>query len=136
MKDIILEVLGKKGSLSLDKLWKKVCKKSTVDGEAEETRVSFDKSVQNLVDEKDVINSNGEISLNKAKRALPQRNMKRKAGLDSYQQESEVVEEDSTENAPVKKTKKFKYEELWVNGERYWKEGLFDPEYLRTNPDK
>lgn len=29
-----------------------------------------------------------------------------------------------------------KYKDLWKNGEKYWKEGLFDQEYLSTNPDK
>ena len=39
-------------------------------------------------------------------------------------------EEESSSDRPSK------YPELWKNGEKYWREGTMDFEYLKTNPDK
>lgn len=151
MKQTILQILQGKGELKQKKLWKKVCKKLDSGDENDETSIKqFENVLKELLEEKDILEIDGQYTINKAKKAIPQTNTKRKAGLDTYKDtedgNNDADEQDETEegeqqaNKRVKlanqtEKKKYQYVDLWKNGERYWKEGLFDTEYLQTNPD-
>jgi hypothetical protein len=64
----------------------------------------------------------------------------------SIKSEAKEIKTESTASAKSKKGEakiktepgqsKWNYEDLWKNGEKHWRDGTFDPEYLRTNPDR
>ena len=135
MKEIIVELLQNKGGLKEKKIWKKVCKKLRINIDEEqppqEIEEQFHSTIQQLLEEKDIVEVDGIFNINKAKKAIPQTNTKRKAALDDYK---------GTDEQEVKRPKhgvekQYQYVDLWKNGEKYWREGSFDPEYLSTNPD-
>ncbi len=131
MKDIILELLQGKGDLKQKKLWKKVCKSLSIEEDSDgDEKQQFQSALEELLEEKDIIEIEGQYAINKAKKALPQTNTKRKAALDSYKEEEQPIIKKAKQSE-----KKYQYVDLWKNGEKHWKEGSFDPEYLQNNPD-
>jgi hypothetical protein len=141
MKDIILEHIQAEGPIKEKKLWKQIVKVLSLsetgeNGESEiyeQKKTQFKDICQNLLTEKDILAVAGEYSINKAKKAIPQTNTKRKSALDSYSATEDVP---AGKKAKTDEEPEYQYKDLWKNGEQYWKEGKFDPEYLRTNPDR
>lgn len=135
MKKIILEVLASKGPVSEKKLRKYSLKAADSD-ESE-----FDSALSSLLKKNKVVLVDDTYSL-PAATAEPKRKRSDSDVKETVTEEPKVV---AAEEQPTKKAKKEKqvaapskwqYEELWKNGEKHWRDGTFDPEYLRTNPDK
>jgi hypothetical protein len=87
MKDIILEHIQAEGPIKEKKLWKQIVKVLSLsetgeNGESEiyeQKKTLFKDICQNLLTEKDILAVAGEYSINKAKKAIPQTNTKRKS---------------------------------------------------------
>ena len=131
MEAVILEVLTSKGSLKEKKLRKKVFEKIEALGKFPDDK-KFDKILNYLLEEKTLLNHNGELAMNKVKVE------KRKREGDDQLEElpsAKAGKTDGDDDSSGQK-KKWNYVDMWKNGEQYWKDGNLDPEYLRTNPDK
>jgi hypothetical protein len=137
MKSEILDILQSKGNLKEKKLLKKVLKQigRKDDEEDEELLNQFKNTLEELVEEKDILLVNKEYCINKVKSSKAA--TKRLGTFDNLDEDEPLVKKSkaTTESTHIS-TKKFDYPDLWRNGEKFWKEGTFDPEYLRTNPDK
>lgn len=138
MEAVILEVLTSKGSLKEKKLRKKVFEKIEALGKFPDDK-KFDKILNYLVEEKTVLQHNGELAMNKVK--VEKRKREKDDQLDDVpkgkQNKTENDDEDHNEEShPSTSNKRWNYVDMWKNGEQYWKDNNLDPEYLRTNPDK
>lgn len=134
MKKVILEVLGDKGSLSEKKLRKYALKKAP---EGESNEEEFDSALASLTKKGKVVFEDEEYKLSSGDDAGSKR--KRSGSESNAAEPSEPVAVKKVKESKPKAdatSKLPKYEELWKNGEKHWREGTFDPEYLRTNPDK
>jgi hypothetical protein len=137
MKNEILDILQSKGNLKEKKLLKKILKQigRKDDEEDEELLNQYKKTLEELVEEKDILLVNNEYCINKVKSSKAA--TKRLGTFDNLDEDEPLFKKSkATTEASHTVTKKFDYPDLWRNGEKFWKEGTFDPEYLRTNPDK
>lgn len=149
MEATIFNILASSENISRKKLRKKVIEKLSENADVSSGAVKSEFGT--LID---TLLSNGSITENDDVLAIG--NGKRKAadeiGNDQTTKKSRKMESDVTANTTdeKKKNKKSKSQksdksneqkgpvlvDLWKNGEQYWREGTFDPEYLRTNPDR
>lgn len=127
IEDGIFEQLAE-GSLKDKKLRKLVLKRygAAVD---ESYMEAFRSTLEKLVTERRIIQHNDEVTINKA---VP---LKRKNN-ETSEPEKKANKKSKTSDETGGEGKRFDYPEMWKNGERYWKEGAFNPEYLRTNPER
>jgi len=134
MKKEIISILTEKGPLSEKKLKKALYKSFAEDKQNDE---EFTETLSKLASKGKVVESDGSYSV--VTDSSESANKRKRSDSDV-----KVEEKPAKKAAPAKaNTKgeappanKFQVEELWKNGEKYWREGSFDPEYLRTNPDK
>lgn len=138
MEALIIDGLDRKGPLSERKLWKRILRHFELDerDESEEVvklRGDFDKVLQGLLGSHKVISQSGQFSINKVAVTKRQRIEESQAAA---QVSKKIKLDDQAETADdAASSSKWNYPELWKNGERFWREGTFDPEYLRTNPE-
>lgn len=126
----ILQQLAEEGSLRDKKLRKGVLKK--YGAAVDETHMeAFKNGLQKLIDQRKILEHNGEISLNKALASTKRKNIDIVEVDKKSNKKSKPVESEAVAGEKV-----FNYVDMWKNGEKYWKEGTFDPEYLRTNPER
>ena len=133
MKKVILEVLADKGSVSEKKLKKYALKKAP---EGEDNEKEFDSALASLTKKGKIVLEDDEYKLaseddssSKRKRSESESNAEASEPVVAKKAKESKPKADAANKAP-------KMEELWKNGEKHWREGTFDPEYLRTNPDK
>jgi len=132
MKKVILEVLADKGSVSEKKLRKYTLKKAP---EGEDNETEFDSALASLTKKGKVVFEDDEYKLASEEDSSSKR--KRSESESNTEVSEPVVAKKAKESKPKDAASKApKMEELWKNGEKHWREGTFDPEYLRTNPDK
>lgn len=142
MKKAIIDTLESKGSLSEKKLKKGAFK---VLGEADSDEVEFSSVLAKLVAKGKIALADGEYALSSATETTE--STKRKRSNSETKVEEETVAKKAAPEKSAKTVKKpaaveggdgkvMKMEELWKNGEKYWREGSFHPDYLRTNPEK
>lgn len=126
MEDIVLEILNNKGALKEKELFKKFVNKCTkcVDGNKEHNQGLFQTAINTLISGHQVLNKNGEFCVNKV--VVKKRKRSESEGDDVP---VGVVEDGQSD-------RKWYYPDLWKNGEKFWRENTFDPEYLRLNPDR
>jgi nucleolin len=160
MESTILSVLQSKGSLKEKKLLKKVSESYEQRGKTFDED-KFSSALSKLMESKEVLRNNDkELTLNKVQVTLKRtrneddedddvkttneeskkRNKKSKKSKDEEEEETsgESKEEGkkSDETEDLQSKKRWSYPDLWKNGEKFWRENTFDPEYLRTNPDR
>ena len=133
MEAVILEVLTSKGSLKEKKLRKKVFEKIEALGKFPDDK-KFDKILNYLMEEKTVLQHNGELALNKVK--VEKRKREKDDNLDDAPSGKASKNEDGDDEQAATSTKRWNYVDMWKTGEQHWKDNTLDPEYLRTNPDK
>lgn len=133
MKKVILEVLADKGSVSEKKLRKYTLKKAP---EGEDNETEFDSALASLTKKGKVVFEDDEYKLAAEDDSSSKR--KRSESESNAEAAEPAVAKKAKESKPKAgaASKAPKMEELWKNGEKHWREGTFDPEYLRTNPDK
>ena len=149
MKKVILEVLASKGPLSEKKIRKATLKVEAdeYEGKAEEFGTTFDGALASLMKKgkvtlcDDIYSLSAEEAGKKRKRAESDATDVKEANAininDVVADDLVTVQMKKGKNAKEQQSNKaWKYEELWKNGEKHWRDGTFDPEYLRTNPDK
>lgn len=140
MKKAILEVLASKGPVSEKKLRKYSLKSLEYEG-TDEQKSEFDSALSSLLKKSKLVLVDDTYSL-AAVQSEPKRKRADSDVKDTVADPSVVVVAEEQQSKKVKKEKKEepaktqKYEELWKNGEKHWRDGTFDAEYLRTNPDK
>lgn len=152
MKNAILDVLATKGPLAEKKL-RKYALKSVESAVADEVaqKAEFESALKSLLKKSKVALVDDIYSLtvtdSKRKRSDSEVAEPAVVAVDS-KADSKIksdVEQGEQVSKKAKKEKKSepaasawagKYEELWKNGEKHWRDGTFDAEYLRTNPDK
>lgn len=127
MKENILNIL-KDGNLiekELRKLLWKECKEEYPN--KEEFDEKLQSSLKSLMNKEKIIMVHDQYSLaSKNKRPIE----------DSIEENSKKAKAQPKAEAPVKTKKVLSYPELWKTGEQHWRDGTFDEEYLRTNPEK
>lgn len=122
-EDAIVELLQEKGSLRIKKVLKLILK----DDENNNNKVqAFNTTIDNLLAKQIILQNDKDITLNKAKIS----SIKRKRDGDDVSEDLDPAEQE--------RLKKYKalYVDLYKNGERYYKENLFDSYYLENNPEK
>jgi hypothetical protein len=135
MKKEIIEVLTSKGPLNAKKLAKKTLKTLGEETNESEFEADFKTTLDSLVAKGKVLLVDETYSL---ATAAPEEGKRKRSSSESVQ-ETVVTEKEQKPKAKKSKNEQPKaprYEELWKNGEKHWRDGTFDPEYLRTNPDK
>ena len=78
----------------------------------------FQDSLASLIDEGIVKSDDGSVSL-----------------IETQLKKRKLYSDDSS-SKPANSSTKPKIEELWKNGEQYWRDGTLDQDYLLNNPDK
>jgi hypothetical protein len=146
MESTILDALDRKGPLSEKKLWKRIVKAAEEKEESTEInqdqlQTQFSSAVEKLVEEHKIFLNGGSYCINKVSVKKRERTAE-SSGLEKRKKLNETEEEKEIENTlnqttteDTENSKKWNYPELWKNGEKFWREGTFDSEYLRTNPD-
>lgn len=131
MEELIIEILTNKGALKEKELFKKFVNKCNqcIDGNKEYNLNLFQTALKSVIDGRQVIaNQSGEFCINKVVVK------KRKRG--ESEDNTEAVGLVQSNGADGSNEKQWYYPELWKNGEKFWRENSFDPEYLRQNPDR
>lgn len=143
MKKIIIEILESESSgLSLHKLKKHVIKKLSNQNNLDD-KDSLDDKLQSAINS---LISKEKVLLNDEDKYVIQKQLKRKNDENTDGIISNVSNKDENINKKKSKVKDANdvkssnygivIEELWKNGEKYWRENSFPMEYLRNNPDK
>jgi hypothetical protein len=139
MEALLIDGLDRKGPLTDRKLWKRILRHYDLDEKQEseelaKTRKDFDDALKSLLDSHKIMVTGGAYSINKV--AVTKRQRMEESQVAAQVSKKIRLNEDS-DSAPgsTGDDKKWNYTELWKNGERFWREGTFDPEYLRENPD-
>ncbi len=158
MESAILGVLQSKGSLKEKKLLKKVTERYEERGKVFD-EAKFTSALSKLMENKEVLKNNDkELTLNKVQVTLKRprdeeededvvvkssskddkkKSKKSKKGdNDEDENGNDNNENYDGEDDGLKIKKRWDYPDLWKNGEKFWRENTFDPEYLRTNPDR
>lgn len=131
MKKVILEVLGDKGPVSEKKLRKYALKKAP---EGEDNETEFDSALASLTKKGKVVLEGEEYKLAEDDSGLKRKRSESESNAETTEPVATKKVKESKSKSDANKAPKM--EELWKNGEKHWREGTFDPEYLRTNPDK
>eukprot|EP01031_Cornospumella_fuschlensis_P039208 gene39208-47708_t len=129
MEEIILTILESKGALKEKFLFKKFVNKCTecIDGNKDHNWGLFQTAVSKLKTSHQImVNNSDEFTLNKV--------VVKKRKLDDTEEKVVVACSVGVDQSTGKKT--WNYPELWKNGEQFWRDESFDPEYLQRNPDR
>lgn len=139
MEALLIDGLDRKGPLTDRKLWKRIIRHYDLDEkqESEElhaTRRTFDETLKSLLDSHKIMITGGSYSINKV--AVTKRQRVEESQVAAQVSKKVRLNDDGSnvESTGANGTE-WNYTELWKNGERHWREGTFDPEYLRINPD-
>ena len=148
MKKAIVSILESKGPLNEKKLRKNVLKSmADKDGAETHSEDEFSSVLAKLIAKKKISLEDELYSVlasddsGKRKRTssdvsnaeeLPQKKTSKEEKVNKAQN----VVRKAVASEDINGSKTFKVDELWKNGEKLWRENGFDPEYLRTNPDK
>lgn len=139
MEALLIDGLDRKGPLTDRKLWKRILRHYDLDEKQEteelvKTRKDFDYALRSLLDSHKIMVTGGSYSINKVAVTKRQRVEESQAAAQVSKKIRLNEEGDAADGSEIK-SQQWSYTELWKNGERHWREGTFDPEYLRTNPD-
>ncbi|RYY88668.1 RNA-binding protein [archaeon] len=129
MDDIILTILESKGALKEKVLFKKFVNKCTecIDGNKDHNWGLFQTAVMQLKQTHQImVNKDDEYTLNKVV-------VKKRKHEDNEEKEVVACSVDVDQSTG---SKSWNYPELWKNGEQFWRDESFDPEYLQRNPDR
>lgn len=132
MDTIVLGILDSKGALKEKDLFKKFVNKCTdcIDGNKEHNLRIFNDTLAKLTASHQIMSKNGEYCINK----VVVKKRKRSESEDDIGAVGLVQVQGANGAKDTEKT--WNYPELWKNGEKFWREKSFDPEYLRINPDE
>lgn len=138
MEALLIDGLDRKGPLTERKLWKRIIRHYDLDEkqeteELEATRKNFTAALKGLLDNHKIMITGGSYSINKV--AVTKRQRVEESQVAAQVSKKIRLNEDDDEGANAANGNRWNYTELWKNGERHWRDGTFDPEYLRTNPD-
>eukprot|EP01036_Dinobryon_divergens_P026716 gene26716-35395_t len=137
MKAAIKDILQKKGKLEEIKLQKLVAK-CMVDeygeGKEKEFKNRFDTDLFSLVSKRKVVDDKGVYSLFEKQNGTEIVNTELGLKKRKLEETAEAVNGDEKEVKTLKAS--VGVVDLWKNGERLWKEGGFDSDYLQKNPDR
>lgn len=137
MEALLIDGLDRKGPLTERKLWKRILRHYELDEkqeteELESTKRSFDEALKSLLDSHKIMITGGSYSINKVAVTKRQRVEESQAAA-QVSKKVRLNEDGDTTSGDGEK--RWNYVELWKNGEKHWRDGTFDPEYLRLNPD-
>ena len=129
IKDVLLK---KDRELSEEKLKKAVFKqvKEEYKDKEKDFQNRFATELNSLVCKNKILEKDGLYSIDKNKQG---NNKRSSTSAELSDNGNTLKKEKSSDDASSWGEK---YSELWKNGEKHWREGSFDQQYLLTNPDK